>query len=241
MIFKFLSKRSYILIDFILYIEIQKVMTDSKDSKKMTENRTKTISMKDNESKCSFFLGDTECGKVCLSIYIQKALQFFDGLFFSILISLVTIVTLFSDDVRQILFPPEADLTFTILTLVCMFFYIIEMVALSLLKVKIDLNQEGYFLKFYFWLDIISTATMILDLMWINEFINTGGSGVDAATNIAKIARASRASKIGAKSTKLIRIIRLIRILRLYKTASHRFAKEEENRLPQDKKQKNSV
>ena len=79
--------------------------------------------------------------------------------------------------------------------------------------------------------------------MWINELISTGGSGsgVDAATNIAKIARASRASKIGAKSTKLIRIIRLIRILRLYKTASHRFAKEEENKLAHDKKHKNSV
>ena len=82
---------------------------------------------------------------------------------------------------------------------------------------------------------------MILDLIWITELINSAGSGVDAATNIAKIARASRASKIGAKSTKLIRIIRLIRILRLYKTASNRFAKEEENhRLASADKKKNS-
>lgn len=44
------------------------------------------------------------------------------------------------------------------------------MIALSLLK-------EGYFLGYYFWLDLISTATMILDLMWVSQLLN-GGSGV---------------------------------------------------------------
>lgn len=97
--------------------------------------------------------------------------------------------------------------------------YTIEMIALSLTK-------EGYFLRFYFWLDLISTLTMILDLMWITQLINGGGQGIEAAASIAKIARASRASKIGAKSTKLIRMLRLIRVLRLYKTASNRMNKE---------------
>lgn len=129
----------------------------------------------------------------------------------------MTIVTLFSDDVRQIAFGPESDEPFSYLTIGCMAIYTVEMIVLSLTK-------EGYFLRFYFWLDLISTLTMLLDLTWITQLI-TGANGVEAATNIAKIARASRASKIGAKSTKLIRMIRLIRVLRLYKTASNRMNK----------------
>ena len=68
---------------------------------------------------------------------------------------------------------------------------------------------------------------MVFDLIWVNELISNGG--LVTATSIAKLARASRASKIGAKSTKLFRVLRLIRILRLYKTASKRFSKENEN------------
>jgi hypothetical protein len=77
---------------------------------------------------------------------------------------------------------------------------------------------------YYFWLDLVSTLTMILDLTWINQLL-TGGSGLKTAASVAKVARASRASKIGAKATKLIRIIRLIRFLKLYKTASNQLAK----------------
>lgn len=100
--------------------------------------------------------------------------------------------------------------------------YVLEMIALSLLK-------EGYFLRYYFWLDLVSTVTMVLDLVWMNEIIN--GGSFQNATNVVKIARASRASKIGAKSTKLIRILRLIRVLRLYKTASKQLNKENDNKL----------
>ena len=163
------------------------------------------------------FLGDTELGVVHL-ILIQKVLAFFDSVGFSIWITLITIVTLYSDDIRQAFFPRSSDVPFSILTLICMTFYVVEMIALCFLK-------EGYFLKFYFWLDLISTLTMVLDLFWITELLS-GGDGIKAAANVGKIARASRASKIGAKSTKLIRILRLIRVLRLYKTASNRLNKE---------------
>lgn len=78
---------------------------------------------------------------------------------------------------------------------------------------------------FYFWLDMVSTATMILDLIWIKQLMSGNGGAVQSAASVAKVARASRASKIGAKATKLIRIIRLIRFLKLYKTASKQLAK----------------
>lgn len=147
---------------------------------------------------------------------MQKILDFVEGIGFSIFITLVTIITLFSDDVRQVFFPSQSDEAFSILTLICMSVYAFEMIVLSILK-------EGYFLCYYFWLDLVSTLTMILDLVWMNDLIN--GGGFQNATNVVKVARASRASKIGAKSTKLIRILRLIRVLRLYKTASKQLNK----------------
>ncbi len=137
---------------------------------------------------------------------------------FSIIITIVTIISLFADDIRQIFFPKEADIVFSIITIICMLMFLFEMVCLSLVK-------ENYFNGYYFWLDMISTLTMVLDLMWITELIS-GGSGVQSTASVAKVARASRASKIGAKATKLIRIIRLIRILKLYKTAAKKLEKE---------------
>lgn len=80
-------------------------------------------------------------------------------------------------------------------------------------------------MSYYFWLDLISTLTMVLDLVWISQLL-TGGNGVQSAASIAKVARASRASKIGARATKLIRIIRLIRFLKLYKNASKQLIKK---------------
>ena len=81
-------------------------------------------------------------------------------------------------------------------------------------------------MKFYFWLDLISTLTMFLDLVWIDQLISGGNGAIQTTASVAKVARASRASKIGAKATKLIRIIRLIRFLKLYKTASRQLTKE---------------
>ena len=85
--------------------------------------------------------------------------------------------------------------------------------------------KENYFLGFYFWLDIFSTSTMILDLIWIEQLMSGGNGGIQTAATVAKVARASRASKIGAQATKLIRIIRLVRFLKLYKTASKQLRK----------------
>lgn len=69
-------------------------------------------------------------------------------------------------------------------------------------------TQREYFLSFFFWLDVISTGTMVFDLMWIN----VGGSA-GVATNIVQIARAGKASRIGARSARMIRIVKLIKMV----------------------------
>ena len=71
---------------------------------------------------------------------------------------------------------------------------------------------------FYFWLDFISTLTLLLDVGWINDAVfGTGDSQTNVALSGAGIARAARASKIGSRAGRIVRILRLIRLIRIVK------------------------
>lgn len=67
---------------------------------------------------------------------MQKINDFLNGGTYAVISTLILIFALFADDVRQIWFPVSADLTFTILTLLCMIYYLVEIVILSLVQVN---------------------------------------------------------------------------------------------------------
>lgn len=93
----------------------------------------------------------------------------------------------------------------------CLGFFSAEIILSSIAK-------DGYFLGFFFWLDLISTASLIFDIQWItNELFGTGGAA--SAQNATSLARASRASRIGTRAGRIVRIVRLIRLVKLYKHA----------------------
>ena len=56
--------------------------------------------------------------------------------------------------------------------------------------------NDGYFSSFFFWLDIISTVSMFLD---IQMFTVAVGLNAGSAKNSASIARAGRASRLGTR------------------------------------------
>ena len=76
---------------------------------------------------------------------------------------------------------------------------------------------------FYFWLDLISTITLLLDVAWISDIIfSTGDSSTNLALSGAGIAWAAWASKIGSRAGRIVWILRLIwliRIVKLYKAS----------------------
>jgi class 3 adenylate cyclase len=89
------------------------------------------------------------------------------------------------------------------------------------------LGKDDYFMGFFFWLDLISTATLILDLTFVADYIQ-GNSEEDGG---ADDMRSGRAAKIGAKAGRVVRVLRLVRILKLYKAyydAKMRKKKQEE-------------
>eukprot|EP00971_Amphidinium_carterae_P095390 1887351-Amphidinium_carterae.1 len=75
------------------------------------------------------------------------------------------------------------------------------------------LGKDDYFGGFFFFLDVISTASLLLDISWVSDgiFERSDKEG-DAGS-----ARASRTARIGAKAGRVVRVIRLVRILKLYK------------------------
>ena len=77
-----------------------------------------------------------------------------------IVMAIITLYSLFFDDIRIICLPKSVDDAFFGLTLFSFIAYCIEVVLAS---VAID----GYFNSFFFWLDVVSTITMLPDCGWI--------------------------------------------------------------------------
>ncbi len=79
-----------------------------------------------------------------------------------VLINVFTIYALFGDDIKVAALPKSADLAFNILNLMALVIFTVEI----LISCK---TRKDYFLSFFFWLDVLSTLSLILDLTWVNN------------------------------------------------------------------------
>lgn len=131
-----------------------------------------------------------------------------------IFVLLVTFYALFGDDIRLLSFGKEADDVFMYLNIIAMAVFGIEIVLSCY-------SKPDYFNSFFFWLDLISTISIITDIEPVWDAI-TGANNEEAegAADAGTLARASRGARIGTKAgrmTRVIRLIRLVRIVKLYK------------------------
>lgn len=94
-------------------------------------------------------------------------------------------------------------------------FYGLSVAAMTLFTIEIIISsyaKDQYFNSFFFWLDLISTITMITDIPWFWDPI-IGLQDDGNATSLAKTSIAGRATRV----IRIIRLIRLLRIVKLYK------------------------
>ena len=124
-----------------------------------------------------------------------------------IFFTLITIYALFADDIRILSCDQKYDDIFSGFTLAGIILFTIEVLVASYAKPE-------YIGSFFFYLDIISTITMIPDCEWIWYLIVADG-GNQNATDLAKTSRAGRVTRV----IRVIRLIRLLRIVKLYKQA----------------------
>mmetsp|Transcript_156891 Transcript_156891/g.273078 ORF Transcript_156891/g.273078 Transcript_156891/m.273078 type:complete len:942 (+) Transcript_156891:140-2965(+) len=150
--------------------------------------------------------------------YVCKRLA--QSTWFSALTTILTIYALFGDDIRLLLTSKPADEIFDCITIASMIVFGIEILVCSV-------GKYGYFLGFFFFLDLLSTCTLLLDITSIAEDLfgdtvsrdndddeQKGSAGADDS---AEAARAARMSRAGTKAGRVVRLIRLMRLIRLYK------------------------
>ncbi|CAD8077335.1 unnamed protein product [Paramecium sonneborni] len=129
-----------------------------------------------------------------------------------VLVNLLTIYALYGDDIRIICFDKRADSAFDGITIFCIIIFSTEIVITSIVR-------QEYLNSFFFWLDIISTISQILDITLFN--IAVGLEGSVSAKQGSDLKQANKASKTSSKAIRVVRLVRLIRIVKLYKAVNY--------------------
>lgn len=149
----------------------------------------------------------------------RKCAVIADNKFFVAIGTVLTIWALMGDDLKMLLTEKPADSVFDGLVIVNLVFFTAEVVISSL-------GKDDYVVSFFFWLDIISTATLLLDLSAVAE-------GLFGQSDDISKARSSKTARVGAKMGRVVRVIRLLRIVKLFKAFS---AAKKEQKPPETKK-----
>ena len=123
---------------------------------------------------------------------------------------LITIWVLFGDDIRQIIVNAESDDIFYWIVVACFILFSIEIILTFY-------SKESYRWSFFFYLDMVSTLTLLLDVAWISEELFGSSSSAASPKTAASFAKTARASRIGTRASRIVRIIRLIRLIRVVK------------------------
>jgi hypothetical protein len=92
---------------------------------------------------------------------------------------------------------------------------IFVLVSFSLEIIMIH-TLENYALSFFFYLDFVSTVSIIMDItMFTNLIYNNGGNSQQLSMLVAQ----SKASRAAARAVRIMKIFRLVRVVKLYKSA----------------------
>jgi len=78
--------------------------------------------------------------------------------------TIVVVYALFEDEIRLAFFTKNADDTFFTLTFISLILFSLELILNSI-------ATPDYFNSFYFWLNLVSTISLITDIGWIWDAI----------------------------------------------------------------------
>eukprot|EP00892_Ulva_mutabilis_P002380 jgi/Ulvmu1/12142/UM085_0006.1 len=132
------------------------------------------------------------------------------ALFFAV----ITLWVLFSDDLRYASFPPSADEPMGWLSVACMAAFCFEIVMYTF-------GSRDYLGSFFFWLDLLATTSMILDIPAVEDAIFDAISGDSDALESAALTRATRTSRMGTRAGRIASAMRVVRLFRLMKLFKH--------------------
>lgn len=149
--------------------------------------------------KASHRLRSKKCVLLCRHVVENK--------YIVVLTTILTLYALVGDDLRLISTNKPADGAFDVVTIVCFTVFFIE-ILLSCI------GKRDYLFGFFFWLDVVSTFSLGLDISLVSEFLEEVFFNQDSEM---KDVRSGRTARVGARAGRVVRVIRLVRILKLYK------------------------
>jgi hypothetical protein len=131
-------------------------------------------------------------------------------------IVLLTFTDLFLEDIKIVLFSPSQDRVFGIMSLLVFCVFSMEVMLNSIVT-------PGYFLSLFFFLDAVSSVSLLPDIPWIwlplvglrtgDSGVTDGGQDHDTAFELERITRVSRTE------AHLLRVMRFVKLLRLGRVA----------------------
>jgi hypothetical protein len=83
-------------------------------------------------------------------------------------IMLCTIWALYADDLRVWTIPKDYDIVIDIILLASIIIFFYELIMSSFVK-------DGYFLHFFFWLDLVALISMLPDIHFLVNLIDSEG------------------------------------------------------------------
>ncbi|EGR27667.1 hypothetical protein IMG5_191510 [Ichthyophthirius multifiliis] len=135
----------------------------------------------------------------------------------------ITIYALFGDDTRVLVTDKNGDPIFWTINIVVLILFGLEIILASLVN-------PGYFNGFFFYLDIVSTISLLLDIGWVTEHLfDTTKPAKNSSSQ--QLQKAGRASRVGTRTGRIVRIVRLVRLIKLYKRAQQLLQEQEKNLL----------
>ena len=115
---------------------------------------------------------------------------------YSLCLAILTIYSIFAIDIQKSFFGQSEAYIFGYVHIVAIIIFLADMVLSWLCK-------HDYKWSFYFWIDVISNTSMVMEITWVDNFL-TENSNLPGVLTIAKVVKASRLSRIGGRAAKVI-------------------------------------
>ena len=135
---------------------------------------------------------------------------------FMTIMTVMTLYALFGDDIRLAMTERPADIVFDVITTIAFVFFCIEFLIQSWVE------YASYWMGFYWWLDLASTVTLLLDLNFLKD-------NEESATSQNAATLTGDDVRTGARSARLLRLVRLVRLVRIVKLFKYTKKEDEED------------
>lgn len=187
--------------------EMQKMLHRDESQKQLTPREYEAARNKKNENNNVRKLSEESLLVDKQPVDLKtKIKRFLEHKVWQFIVSVVTIFALYGDDIRLMSLPKSADTAFHWLSFFALILFLGEMSLQSY-------SVQGYRYSFDFWLDFVSTFSLIPDIgfLWALIIPDEDEGGASAVLS------ASRASRAGTRAIRIVRIVRLVRMVRIVK------------------------